>query len=265
MNVIKTKKLKRADVNIFLGTATMEEIESWRLQKSSLQTYNEVIQINTEEIEIIKEENSIYSIKVDGGIISSVLPKGGLNEEYPVLITNHSPIKIIIQGLLGIENFRILIDVKNINISSNSTKIMTIQTLESIVSFAFHHYTFNKINILINDFLKYIEDVIKDNPELKVTSVSGVKQLKQKSIINSSLSWFIIFKHFIESYERNRGDMIIPKLNLVIKCNNWEGGFFDRNNPLWSNSLNQKRKFYPTKENLENVYSNWKIFNEVSK
>ncbi|WP_312474727.1 hypothetical protein [Neobacillus sp.] len=264
MNSIKighAKKLSRKKTELYLSTATLREMKSWNLKISAHQSINELIQIHTDDITVIKEENNIYNISIKDGYLMTVLPKSELDDEFPVLISNSSPVIIVINTLLEVDLFKNFIEIKSAKISNNSTKIMNLKTLETIVSLVFGYYTLEETENIIEDFMEYIEKVLNSYEFYKVYSVKEIQELKRASICNSSISWYLIFKFFVENHQKNVYKyQDIPKLELDVCVNNWRGDFFDKKNPIWDEVFKTSRRFYPTKENLEKVYEKWQLY-----
>jgi hypothetical protein len=254
----QTKKLARKNTELYLGTASLGEIKNWDLKNTSYQLKNEIIQIHSSKINVIQEQKSLYSLNIDDGYLMTVLPDTYLEDEYPVLISNVSQITFVINSLLEIEIFKDFIELKSDKISNNSTKIMTLRTLEKIITILFERYTLEEVGLIIKNFIEYVEEVINRNDYYKNNSVKSIQNLKSKSIINSSISWYIIFKFFLENYKMNVYKyQNFPNLELNITLYNWNGNFFDKENPLWDKVFLSKRKFYPTRENLEKAYEIW--------
>jgi hypothetical protein len=259
--IIRTKKLKRKNSEIYLGTATLSDINNWQLKSFSHQTMNEFIYIHCNDMTVIKEENEVFTLEIKDGYLLTVLPAAVLDEEFPILISQKSPVTIIMNALLEIDLFKKFIDIKTKKISNNSTKIMTLTTLEKIVSLTFEKYTLDETAIMINKFIHYIEEVFNSYDCFKVMSVKSIQQIKSVSIINSPISWFIILKYFADNHKKNLCTYSeIPNLDFVIVLNDWQGNFFDKDNPLWDELFTTNRKFYPSKENLLKVYEKWKYY-----
>jgi hypothetical protein len=261
IEIKQTKKLKRKNKEIYLGTATLGEIRSWDIKNTSYQLNNEIIQVHSSIITVIHEDKSLYNIHIDEGYLMTILPNTDLDDEYPVLISNVTPITLVINSLLEIDLFKDYIEIKSDRISNNSTKIMTLRTLENIITLLFERYTLEEVGFIIPNFIKYVEEVLNRHVFYKTKSVKSIQNQKSKSIINSSISWYIIFKFFLEN---NKKDVYnyrnFPNLELNITLNIWNGNFFDKNNPLWDKVFLSKRKFYPTRENLEKAYHLWKQY-----
>jgi hypothetical protein len=256
--IYKTKKLVRKHSEMYLTTATLKEIQNWELGSAMLQTKQEVTYIYSDQIKVIKDGNGLYDLEVINGHLANILPELDLKEEIPVLISNGSKESLLVNAILQIDTFKQIVELKSSKISNNSTKVMTVKTLERLLYHVFEEFTLEEISFLLNDFLIYIEEVISKYDFFKYYSVKHIKELKNSSIINSSVSWFIIFKYFVENYQNNvYKTRSIPKLNLDVEIDNWKGNFFDKCNPLWEKVFYQKRKYYPSKENLETTYKIW--------
>lgn len=263
LHLDRLRKLKRRGNDLFLGTATLQQIEKWSVKKATYQSNSEFVYLYSEEITVLKEENSLYYISIKDGYLTTALPKVELEDECPILITNNSPQKLIIDTLLDIEVFKNFIEIKSTKISKNSTKIMTLSTLENIVSIVFAKCTLDKTAGFLNNFNIYINNIINHINEFKIYSVKEVQELKNRTIINSSFSWYIILMSFLENNVELNIDL--PLFNENICYKGWKGNFFNKDNPLWGEVFKQKRNFYPSKENLDKVYQEWKRFSKVSK
>ncbi|MGD6893742.1 DNA sulfur modification protein DndB [Bacillus infantis] len=266
LQIDRLRKLKRRGNDLFLGTATLSQIRQWNVKNASSQLNSEFVYLYSEEITVIKEENSLYEISIKDGYLITELPKVDLEDECPILITNNSPQKLIIDTLLDIEVFKTFIEIKSPKISKNSTKVMTLSTLENIVSLVFNKCTLDKTAEFLIKLKIYINNVISQTNQLKIYSVKEIQELKNITLINSSFSWYIVLRDFLENNNKKiELDADLPLFNGIISYKGWEGNFFNKDNPLWGEVFEQKRSFYPSKENLERVYREWKRFSKVSK
>lgn len=258
---IQAKKLKRKNTDLYLGTATLNEIYSWNLKNFSHQTMSELIYIHSDDLTVRNAGDNINNISVNNGYLMTVLPKADINDEFPVLISKKSPVSIILNALLEIDLFKSLIEFKTSKLSHNSTKIMTKGTLEKIIAHSFNKYSLEETALMLKNFIHYIEEVLNSYEYFKVYSVKSIQELKQRSLINSSFSWFIILMFFKDNYNNSVYTyQEIPKLDIEVAIDNWSGNFFDKSNPLWNEVFKTKRKFYPTNENLVRAYEVWKIY-----
>lgn len=261
IHLFNLKKLTRKNNNLYLTTATIKEIREWQLHTSSFQRKEEIINLYTNNVTVIKEEGGFYDLEVKNAYLLTHLPDLELEEEVPVLINNNSKLTIVTNALLQIESFKKFIEINNDKISNNSTKIMTLKTLESLVSYVFDDFTLDELTNLINEFVTYIQKTISNYDIFTYYSVKHIKGLKRTSIIHSSFSWYIIFRFFIENFRSQVYKTVnIPKLDLDVQVGNWKGRLFDKSNPIWDEIYNGKRRFYPTKENLEVTYKVWKEY-----
>ncbi|WP_144553434.1 DNA sulfur modification protein DndB [Bacillus sp. X1(2014)] len=257
---IQTKKLNRKDTEIYIGTATIGEIHSWNLKNFSNQTLNEFIYILSNDMEVTTADEN-FIVTINDGYLLSILPKAQLEDEFPVLISKKSPITIILNALLEIDLFKSFIEIKTNKISNNSTKIMTLSTLENIISLVFDKITLDETATMLQCFTCYIEDVLNSNESFKVQSVKSIQENKKYTIINSSISWYIILKYFEETYKTNLYTYpSIPRLDFFLSIDDWSGNFFNKDNPIWNEVFITNRKFYPTRNNLVRAFEKWKYF-----
>ncbi|MEH7238847.1 hypothetical protein [Bacillus sp. JJ1562] len=256
--IYNSKKLARKNNILYLATATLKEIKEWELQTSTFPTKEEVVNIYTKNIKIIKEKEGNYDLEVQNGFLLTALPNLEPEDELPVLINNSSQISIVINALLQIEAFKKFVELKSDKISNNSTKIMTVKTLETLVLYLFENFTIEEVMSFLNEFVTYVEKVIGYYEIFRFYSVKHVKNLKRTSIIHSTFSWYIIFRFFVENYQYQVYKTVnIPKLDLDVKVGSWKGNLFEKSNPIWNHVYSGRRKFYPTKENLETTYKVW--------
>lgn len=258
---IQAKKLKRKHTELYLGTATLSEIHSWNLKSFSHQTISEFIYIHSDDLIVTNVGENNYNISINNSYLLTVLPTAELTDEFPVLISKKSTVSTILNALLEIDLFKRLIEIKNSKISHNSTKIMTISTLEKIISLTFEKSTLEESSLMLKNLIHYIEEVINSYKFFKVYNVKFIQELKQSSLVNSSFSWFIILMFFKENYKKSVYIyQEIPRLDVEITIDNWCGNFFDKSNPLWNEVFKNKRKFYPTSESLVHAYQLWKTY-----
>lgn len=258
---IQAKKLKRKHTELYLGTATLSKIHSWNLKSFSHQTISEFIYIHSDDIIVTNVGDNNYNISICNCYLLTVLPTAELSDEFPVLISSKSAVSIILNALLEIDLFKRLVEIKASKISHNSTKIMTVGTLEKIISLTFEKNTLEETSMMLKKLIHYIEEVLNSYQFFKVYSVKFIQELKQRSLVNSSFSWFIILMFFKENCKKSvYTNQEIPRLDVDITIDNWCGKFFDKSNPLWGEVFINKRKFYPTSESLVRTYELWKTY-----
>lgn len=260
LKITHAKKLKRKNADYYLATITPNELRELMVKEAPQRYSNEFIHIYTNNYDVNINQENTYDLTLKNFYVITELPCTECDDEFPLLVTNESPSSLIINSLLEIEIFNSFIELKN-KISNNSTKVMTFNTLQKIVGFLFDKYSLDEIVVLMSRLNQYVENTINQYEFFKKYSVKELQNLKQRSIINSSTSWYIILKFFLE---KNKNDVYyyqeIPKLNLDVSINDWNGNFFDKNNPVWDEVYNSKKKFYPTRESLEKVYEIWKSY-----
>jgi hypothetical protein len=254
-----TIKLNKESRDTYLGVITYEEFQKWNIDVSPELSVSEFIQVFSNDVSIIRETKNSYDVTVKNGLLVNTVSDSRTIEEFPVLITNKIAVNIILEALLNVKSFNRIIEVKNSKISINSSKVMTLTSLERIVHNVFKHISFEEAIILTPKLKIYIKEVISSNDNLRVSSVEELKNIKKRSVINSTFSWYIIFSYFID---KNRGiidvdNLQIPKIDKNVTTSNWSGTFFDKDNPMWKELFNTKRMFYPTKESLKGAYDIW--------
>jgi hypothetical protein len=259
-NTIKLNKNKR---QAYMGVIRNEEFQQWNLKESYDLSVSEFIQVYSDDISIVKEINNTYDVTVNNGMLVSTVSSSNSKEEFPFIITNKMAENIILETMLEVKSFNKMIDVKNKKISSNSSKVMTLSSLERIIHNIFNEVSFEEAITLAPKLKNYVENVISINNSLKMSNVEELKNLKKRSIINSTFSWYIILSYFIEeNREKNIEKINIPQLNKNVVKGSWTGNFFDKDNPMWKEIFASKRMFYPSKENLATAYSLWLLKNK---
>lgn len=258
IHIYNSKKLARKHNDVYLAVATIKEIKDWNLQFSTYGRSHDSVHIYTEDLTVIKENGNKYDLIIKNGYILTALPNIEPEDELPIIISMNSKFSLVVNSILQIDSFKNFIELKSDKISNNSTKVMTINMVEKLVAYTFDSFTIDELYHLMNGFCQYIDNVISRFEFFKYYSVKHIKEFKGTSIIHSPFSWFIIFKYFTENCRSNVYKVAnLPKLDLDVQVGNWNGNFFDKKNPMWYEVYKEKRRFYPTKENLEVTYKLW--------
>lgn len=252
------RELKRKSYRVFLGVYPLGVIKSWKLEANNNEIMiNETIVVSYDDL----NENNKGSVQFTNAELVYSLPDGSMEDEYPVLfIEKQNSFKHFIENrLIANKSFSRLIEKKVVNISANSTKLMTMPSLREILE------NFNTIQLERTDWSRlttelehYIESLMNFYPYLGYLSVAKRREFRKKSTADVSYAWEFYFKYFIEEWNDHHSKVIIPNLSKPFEYNDWTGDFFDRGNPLLKEYLNSNSKYLFNMPTRELLYEKWK-------
>ncbi|RNB92527.1 hypothetical protein EDM56_02195 [Brevibacillus fluminis] len=251
------KGLSRVDINLYLGIAKLGTIRGWKLSyKNPHQINNELCIVEYAELVDI----SSNKIDITEPILSTALPLGNDNDEYPVLfIQNGNNLPAFIEGrLLSHKQFNRLIE-KGTKLSKNSTKLLTIQSLRNILRKTFPvNIPRCSWNELSDNLLRFIEILLEKFPYLDYLPVAERREFRKNSIADASLAWELYLKYFKDEWLKNGNRNSLPDINTRINYQGWTGNFFDRQNPLLIIYLGKNGKLQFNDAQRELIYTIWK-------
>ena len=79
--------------------------------------------------------------------------------------------------------------------------------------------------------------MIKENATCFPNTLREVQEIKEKTVIHNLNSWYIFLCYFKDQLEDNVDKIVIPNLTRKINYKNWNGSFFNRENPIWGRDL----------------------------
>lgn len=251
------QKLKRDSRKVFLGVFTLDLITKWELKSlDGILMDNEFIVICYSEVND-QEFNTV--VFMDPKLMTS-LPAGDRDHQFPVLFvkeTDYFPLYIENQ-LYKLEEFERLIE-KGPRLSANSTKLMTMYSLRDIMVRVFtpsvprSHW--NKIS---SDMIEYVKGLLENYPDLAYLPVSARRQFRKQNVSDQSFAWELYFRYYYDNWLSDHQIKMIPDLSKRYRIKNWEGNFFDRSNPIWSEFVGDKNKFIFNSSQRELIYSIWR-------
>ncbi|MBD3921008.1 hypothetical protein H8B09_19740 [Paenibacillus sp. PR3] len=250
------KKLNRRTGNIFLGVMPIAKLKLLKMDTIEVQTSNNDLVIIIYDVLV---NYSIDELMVTNPILQFILPAADDTDEYPVLFVprnNYLP-NYCETGLMECEIFSLLIE-KSDKLSANSTKLLTINSLQDILK------RFNTLQIIDEEWpllkerlVDYIKTLVSTYPHLGYLPVSERRNFKSISVADASFAWDFYFRFFIDSWS-NTTTIVIPELSKEFHYENWVGDFFSRNNPFWSKYVGKRGKFLINAADREFIYQIWR-------
>lgn len=254
-NVTEIKRGKHP--SLYLGLITGSDVKGIPQIKSSSLSYSECMYVNAKDV-IVKESNEDFLIEIVNPFLISDYPKGHDDFEYPILVSMNSGLDILLKSLLNDEIFKNFIEVNAKNISKNSKKIMTVSSLKKVLENLSIQLRIEDIYELLDELHLYIHKLIDKNSELSYSTIHEKQIINEKSVINSTNSWYIYFRYFLDQWTMNKKVDDIPNLQEKFYVDGWEGPFFDRSNPIWGKIFSgSRRKHYPSKNIQIQIYKYW--------
>lgn len=253
-----TKLLREHESEVYFKICSLKTIRSWAL--SSVQPglrEQQSIVIGYEKVAIISQKK----IEILNPLLLSLIPLGKELEEYPIIFINlshHLP-RLIEEHLLDLEQFRKIIETKT-KLSKNSTKLLTLIGLREVILNVFSSSNIDKNlwGVLIEDFKKYITDLLKMYPFLSYLPVKVRKEYKSNYVGDLSFAWEMYFRYFYDQWITNRRPINLPMLEFDYMHEEFRGKYFDRKNSLWKELIGPDLKFMLTTSQKELIYKNWK-------
>jgi hypothetical protein len=251
------KKLNRKATEIYLGTIPLGIIKSWNLALIDASSTNSDVVVVSYDTLVNASNNEI---QVTNPAFICQLPSGNENDEYPVLFVTHNNYlrEYIMSRLLSVDFFNRLIE-KSEKISSNSTKLITLRSLQDILkNLVVIRLDRTHWPLLYQDMIMYLQSLVKVYPQLGYLPVSERRSFRKVSTADASFAWEFYFKFFIEEWAVKRSAVGLPDMSKSFEYNNWIGDFFDRANPLWKLYVGTNGKFMFNDAIRESIYEIWK-------
>lgn len=256
LNVSQFYELKQGDSTVFLGITTLGNLEEADLSYLHFDSsYFNFIEIICKEV----HQTSFQQIELVDPFLKYNLPPERKEYEVPVLIilsNNFLPF-IVESALLKVEKFNVLIE-KNARLSKHSTKVMTLTSLREI----FIHVFDNRVSMdeskqIITALKKYIRMLQERFEYLGYLPVQLRIKYREGFVGDLSFAWEMYLNFFYEQWLQKK-IIKIPDIAKENQYQNWFGEFFDRNNPLWSIIIGDKKKIRFNKTERESIYKIWK-------
>ena len=266
--VIKLISLKLKDVqkivikedkSIYSCIATKKEVLSWDVRQSKTPSYyldGLLIIICRTINENMESENATIEI-VDPTIIS-IFSNSDSEEEQLVIFKVENAPEIFLNSFMKSSKLNNLVEMKSTSLSKNSLKFITYSALENLLIEVFENGYYSTTVDLGDLFKDYFEKLIKVNASCFPNTLREVQKIKEKTVIHNLNSWYIFLCYFKDQLEDNVSDIAIPDLTRNINYKNWNGTFFDRENPFWEELYPNSRSHYPSKKSKINAYNYWK-------
>lgn len=253
-----TKLLREHESDVYFKICSLKKIRSWAL--SSVQPglrQEQSIIIGYEKVGIISQNK----IEILNPLLLSLIPRGKDLEEYPIIFINlshHLP-RLIEEHLLEIAQFKRLVETKT-KLSKNSTKLLTLIGLREIILNVFSSSNIDKSlwRELIEDFEKYIIDLLKMYSFLSYLPVKLRREYKSNFVGDLSFAWEMYFRYFFDQWITNRSPINLPLIEVEYNHEKFRGNYFSRKNSLWTDLIGPDLKFMLTTSQKELIYENWK-------
>jgi hypothetical protein len=249
----------KEDKSIYSYVTSKEEVLSWKLRESKTPSYflDGLIIIICKCINENKETENLSIEIVDPIIISKFRNKESEEKQFLIFKVENLP-ELLLNSFIKSNKLTNLVEMKSTNLSKNSLKFITYSSLENLVIELFENNHYSNTIELGSLFKDYFEQLIKVNAPYFPSSLREVQEIKEKTVIHNLNSWYIFLCYFKDQLEGNVGDIVIPNLTRKINYKNWNGTFFDRENPIWEELYSNSRQHYPSKKNKIKTYNYWK-------
>ncbi|WP_149847116.1 hypothetical protein [Paenibacillus sp. 37] len=252
-------RLQRTESNVFYSIKSLYSLKYWDLP--ILDT--DIIDRKSDLITVIYDQlysHKLNEIQVTNPSFLHPLPSGEESDEYLILfvISEYYLSDYVERQILSYDFISRLIEKRD-KPSSNSTKLMTLHSLQNILK------RFDDIQIervqwpeLVTDLIKYLKKLIEKYPNLGYLPVSKRKKIRKVSISDTNIAWGFYVYFFIEEWNPTNREVRIPDLSKCFTYERWTGDFFDRDNPFWKPYLSANGKFRFNDASRDAVYQIWK-------
>lgn len=253
-----TKLLREHESDVYFKICSLKTIRSWALDGAQQGLREEqTIVIGYEKVGVLSKD----SIVILKPLLLSSIPQRKDFEEYPVVFIDlrHLLPRLIEEHLLDLTQFSKLIETKS-KLSKNSTKLLTLIGLREIILNVFSSSNIDK-NIwgeLIEDFEKYIVNLINMYPFLGYLPVKLRQEYKSNFVGDLSFAWEMYFRYFYDQWKIDRSSINLPLLEAEYRHGDFRGKFFDRKNLLWAKVIGPDLKFMLNTSQKELIYENWR-------
>ncbi|MGY5484120.1 hypothetical protein [Paenibacillus sp. ALE2] len=251
------RRLNRNKNAVFFSINTLHTLRLWNLPLLSTDTINPVVVVVSYERLV---SHSTDKIQISNPVLLYPLPNGEDEDEYVVLfvMSEYHLAEYCEKLVLSYDFISRLIEKKD-KLSSNSTKLMTLHSFQSILKI------FNDLYIerelwpkLCRDFIHYLKSLTEKYPYLGYLQISERKKFRKSSIADSNFAWRLYVHYFVDVWDVEDREVKIPDLSKPFQYMGWTGDFFHRDNPLWNSYLSANGKFRFNDAVRESVYQIWK-------
>ena len=236
-----------------------EEVLSWDVRQSKTPSYylDGLIIIICRTINENKESEHPTLEIVDPTIMSKFRNTDSEEKQFVIFKVENLP-EIFLNSFIKSSKLNNLVEMKSTSLSKNSLKFITYSSLENLLIELFENSHYSTTVELDDLFKDYFEELIRVNAPCFPNTLREVQEIKEKTVIHNLNSWYIFLCYFKDQLEDNVGDIVIPNLTKKINYKNWNGTFFDRENPIWEEIYPNSRQHYPSKKNKIITYNYWK-------
>lgn len=180
-------------------------------------------------------------------------------EQYPVIFINSSipyiHIEMLAHQLMRHQRFSLLIEDKPV-LSRNSTKLTTLTSISNIIEWIFFDIDPYELPLIQKELFIYIDALMDAYPFLDYLPLKRRKLLKATSYIDSVIAWYMYLRYFKEFFYTKKLYQL-PALDKQVVVGNWQGNFFDRQNPLWKEIDQRRNSPYSSEANNSFIYHKW--------
>lgn len=256
LNVSEFHELKQGDSRLFLGITTLGDLEESELTSlHSDSNHPNLIEVICSEVQQI----SLQQIKLVDPVLRYTLPIGKKEYDFPILIVIKNDFLpfILESALLKVEEFNVLIE-KGTRLSKNSTKVMTLISLrEMLVNVFDNQVGMEDCKQMVTVLINYIKMLQAKFEHLGYLPVLLRIKYRESYVGDLSFAWEMYLRFFFEQWI-NKQPPEIPDIAKKKQYQEWFGEFFDRNNPIWSKIIGEKKKIRLNKTDKELIYQIWK-------
>lgn len=251
-------ELNRKNSNvIYFSINNLHTLRNWNLPLLNTET------INTDVV-IVSYDNLVSftssTIQISNPIFLYPLPEGKDEDQYVVLfvLSEQYLAQYCEKVLLSYDFFSRLIEKKD-KLSSHSTKLITLHTLQNILK-AFNDLPINKElwPNFCGDFVLYLRSLTEKYPYLGYLPIAERKKFRNEYIADTGFAWRFYIQFFIEDWNPNGYVLRIPNLSKPFEFVGWRGDFFHRENPFWQSYLSANGQFRFNNAVSESIYQIWK-------
>ncbi|MDT9722279.1 hypothetical protein QVE09_25545 [Paenibacillus sp. ClWae2A] len=251
------RRLNRNDKTGHFCVVTLHRLKLWDFPVINTAIFNQnVVTVSYEEI----IEQAKDKIKLSNPVFLYPLPDGDEGDEYvTIFISSNNSLAEYCEKVILAYDFINRIVERTDKLSSNSTKLLTLQSLQSILKML------NNVKIrneewpnYCSDFIQYLKCLIKEYPYLGYLPVMERKKFRERSVADTSFAWEFYIKFFVDEWKSEDYVINLPNLSKPFHHMGWTGDFFQRDNPFWQSYLSKNGKFRFHRAVRESIYEIWK-------
>jgi hypothetical protein len=252
--------IKKKEYTSFIYIATYEEMKNWDIPiAENAIASTQFLTLVTFAPTFHQDKQSLLVDKGSSLFLNMPSIYTENEEQYPIVIMDSSipymNVEILAFHLTRHKRFSLLIEDKD-KLSKNSTKLMTSKSLFNIVKWVFNDLDPYEIPVVQKKLFSYIDSLLDAYPSLGYLPLKKRKNLREKSYMDSVIAWYMYLRYFKEFYYTKKHSYL-PPIDKRVAIDNFEGNFFDRNNPIWKELDQKNNSPYSSEANNSFIYNKW--------